>query len=362
MKKQKYYSLEPIKKTGAPYRLLIGEKANGKSYAVKTEIITNAWQDTENKFILLRRFELETKQNNINAYFQDPPKEKILEITGGECDGIVAFQGRIYLTRWNDKKQKAEKMRHIGYYMALTSEQHYASGAFPDVNTIVFEEFVSRTGYLPNEPKKLQYFISTIARHREITIYLIGNSISRVCPYFNEWQLTNIPKQKQGTIEIYKQKTNDGTIDIAVEFCANIGYKNKMFFGSHAAAIVTGTWEVDTYPHLQGNIDRDYEKLYTVAIKAKNFTFLATFLLANDTGLPVWYVTPKTTPLQKNTRLITDVACIDDIYVTCGFRALCPEEKIMFDYLFRPDGVCFSDNLTGTDFVQCLKYLRNNAY
>lgn len=357
-KKQKYYSLENIKKTNAPYRLLVGEKANGKSYSVKYESISRAWKDTQHKFILLRRFDLEIKQNALNQYFSDPPSEKIIEITNGECDGVCAWQGRIYTTKFNEKTRKADKIRHVGYYMALTGEQHYASGAYPDVDTLIFEEFVSRGAYLPNEPKKLQYLISTIARHRAITVYMIGNTITRVCPYFNEWQLVNIPRQKQGTIEIYHQHTDGGIIDIAVELCADIGYKNKMFFGTSAKSIVSGEWEVDTYPTLLGNIDRDYDILYTIVITAKNFTFMAQLLTARDTGLYFWYVQPKTTPRHKDTRLITDIATITDIYTTCGFRPLAAAERDIFPLFFRPDGVVFSDNLTGTDFNACLQYLK----
>lgn len=358
-KKLKYYSLDRIKQTGAPYRLLLGEKANGKSWAVKAEIIQNAWKNDNSKFILLRRYELEIKQSLVNTYFKDPTSSYIEMWTDGQCDGIEAYQGRVFLTKWNEKTNKNDKIKHIGYYMGLTSEQHYASGAFPDVDTIVFEEFVSRGGYLPNEPKKLQYLISTIARHRDIVIYLIGNSISRVCPYFSEWQLVNVPRQKQGTIEIYKQHTEDGTVDIAVEYCENIGYKNKLFFGAHANAIVSGTWEVDTYPHLMGNLYMDYEQIYTIVLKCKNFMFLARFIVANDNGIAMWYIEPKTTEVKQETRIITDIATITDIFTTCGLRPLSDDEKIMFEYFTRPDGVCFSDNLTGTDFMQCLPYLIN---
>lgn len=357
-KKQTYYTLDNIKKTNARYRLLIGEKANGKSYAVKYDALSRAWADPQHKFILLRRFDLEIKQNAVETYFRDPPADVIRDITSDECDGVCAWHGQIFLTKFNPKTGKADKIRHVGYYMALTAEQHYASGAYPDVDMVIFEEFVSRGAYLPNEPKKLQYLISTIARHRAITIYMIGNSITRVCPYFNEWQLVNIPRQKQGTIEIYHQHTDDGIIDIAVEFCANIGYKNKMFFGAHAKSIVSGEWEVDTYPTLLGNIDHDYDILYTIVITAKNFTFLAQLLTARDTGLYFWYVQPKTTPRHKDTRLITDIATITDIYTTCGFRPLAATEREIFPLFFRPDGVVFSDNLTGTDFNACLQYLK----
>lgn len=360
-KKVKYYRLDNIKKLKAPWNIICGEKANGKSYAVKEDSILRAWKNPEtSKFILLRRYDMEVKQNAVNNYFMDPKPSKIMELTEGAADGVTAWQGKIYLTKFNQDKNTTVKIRQIGYYMALSAEQHYASGAYPDVDTVIFEEFVSRNGYLPNEPKKLQYLISTIARHRQITVYMIGNTITRLSPYFSEWQLVNVPKQKQGTIDIYHQKAGDDVIDIAVEFCGSSGYKNKMFFGNPAKTIVSGVWEVDTYPHLMGDLVKDYEHLYDIVIKCKNFTFLARLLLAIDTGLAIWYVSPKTTPIKKGTRVVTDTATINDSLSTVGFRPLAPEEAEIFTYFYRADGVCYSDNLTGTDFTQCLKILKNS--
>ena len=357
-RKQKYYRLDRIKKTGAPWRLLLGEKANGKSYAVKEEVLSRAWNDPDDKFILLRRYDLELKQTWLTKYFKDPPAQVLERATEGQANCIISWQGNIYFAHYDSETGETKKLRIAGYYISLTSEQHYASGAFPDVQTVVFEEFISRSNYLPDEPKKLQYLVSTIARHRQITVYLVGNTMSRICPYFHEWQLVNIPRQKQGTIEIYHQKSGDDVIDVAVELCEDIGYKNKMFFGVHKDAIVSGSWEVDTFPHLLGHKEHDYESLYTIVIKAKNFMFLAEFLLNKETGIGMWYVSPKTTPIKEGTRLVTDTPDIFDILTTCGFRALAPEEAELFEYFKRPDGVVYSDNLTGTDFTQCLKYLR----
>lgn len=79
--------------------------------------------------------------------------------------------------------------------------------------------------------------ISTIARRDYVRVFLIGNTISRLCPYFEEWQLTHIKSQKQGTIELYRQFTNQYdektgepiVVTIAVEYCENTGNQSKMF-------------------------------------------------------------------------------------------------------------------------------------
>lgn len=63
--------------------------------------------------------------------------------------------------------------------------------SYLDVDDIIFEEFMSRNVYLPNEPNKLMNLYATIDRKRLTTrLWLVGNTISRVCPYINEWRFT----------------------------------------------------------------------------------------------------------------------------------------------------------------------------
>ena len=97
--------------------------------------------------------------------------------------------------------------------MALSTEQHYSGGSFLDVDTIIFEEFMERGRYIPNEPDRLEIFYNTIDRKRgETKLWLVGNSISRVCPYINDWGLDKIfRKLQQGQIEtkIIHNEEND---------------------------------------------------------------------------------------------------------------------------------------------------------
>lgn len=357
--KQKFYRLTNIEKKNAQYNILLGERSNGKSYAVKEKCLSDAWNDQDKKFILLRRWDLEIKPNLSEAYFKDAP---ISVITKNECDGVSVYNHKIFLTRFDEKTNKNVKIKHVGYTMALTMEQHYTSGVYTDVKNVIFEEFISRDYYLPQEPQKLMQLISTVARRETIKVYMIGNTISRLCPYFTAWNLRNIPKQKQGSIDTYSYKTdqinNDGTpviILIAVEFCENSGHNSTMFFGSASKMITGGAWQTEELPTLEEPLYK-YSEIYHLFIKVMNFTFFC-HLLLDDNGGAVWYVEPKTTPIHNNERVITD----DIFYIVKHPYATKFEPLSMVEsealQLMRSGKICYSDNLTGSDFRSCIKTL-----
>lgn len=354
--KQKFYRIDRILKTDAQYNIILGERSNGKSYAVKHYCIKEAIEDKNKKFIYLRRWDLEIKQNLTQQYFADV---NIEALTDGRSNCIIVYRGNIY-TGFLSEDGKTERQEHIGYCRAISMEQHYTSGNYNDVSNIIFEEFVSRQQYLPKEPMKLMQFVSTVVRRRDnVKVWMIGNTISRVCPYFSEWELKNIPKQKQGTIDIYNHGTDQETengeklvIKIAVEYAENSGKNSTMFFGNIAKSITSGLWQSDAKPHLPKKL-HEYICMYDVVIQLCGFSFLARFLL-DETGASFWYVEPKTKTIKPNTRLVTDQFIPDNSFATYGFRALSPNEKIAFDSL-KNGMVCFSDNLTGSEFEQCMK-------
>ena len=355
--KQKFYRLTNIKKLDANYNILLGERSNGKSYAAKEECIKQAWADPDRRFILLRRWDLEIKPNLSESYFKDAPIETI---TGDECDGVSVYMGKIFLTKHDPDTNKDKKIKCIGYTRALSMEQHYTSGVYNDVQNVIFEEFISRDFYLPQEPLKLMQFISTVARRKKINVYMIGNTISRLCPYFTEWNLTGIPKQKQGTIDIYTYNTSEVTeqgdqvsVTIAIEFCENSGHNSNMFFGTGTKMITGGQWQTREVPHLSESIYK-YSELYHLVIKIMNFKFFCR-LLSDDNGAVFWYIEPKTSDIPDGERVITD----DDFYIVnhpyaSKFLPLSATEKTALD-LMRQGKVCYSDNLTGADFDNCIK-------
>ena len=111
--KQNYYRLTKIDKLNAQYNILLGERSNGKSYAVKEKIINDAYKNN-NKFVLLRRFDLEIKASLVEQYFKDFCGGMIETITNGKCNTIVAYRGQIYLAFYDSDLKKTEKKKPIG--------------------------------------------------------------------------------------------------------------------------------------------------------------------------------------------------------------------------------------------------------
>ena len=362
--KQTYYRLEKLNDTipYANYRILLGERSNGKSYAVKERALKNAWNSDNDKFMLLRRWGLEVKASYMEQYFKDAP---ITTITDNECNTVVCTGGNIYLAFFDTEKNKTIRKKHVGYYRDLCGEQHFVSQNFDDVSMIVFEEFISRDYYLPNEPDKLQMFVSTVARRRLVPVYMIGNTISRVCPYFTHWELTRIPRQKIGTIDLYEQHTgnydDDGDeiiVNVTVEYCENSGKNSKMFFGKTADMITSGTWQVKSYPHLEGRLS-NYRTMHKMIFIHTGFKFEMFFLLDKDNN-PFWYVRPYTKDVTSDdlrtmrfvVHTYNELIGLKSLNTSIGFKPLTDDERIAFNYLER---VRFSDNLTGTDYNTCVQ-------
>lgn len=357
--KQVYYSSAKINSADCEYNLIFGERSNGKSYAKKDDALSEAYEDKtdQSKVTYLRRWDLEIKSNMVEQYFSDAP---VKAVTHGEYDCIVCVSKTLYFAKFDDNG-KPVKGRVAGYARALSQDEHYKSGSYLDVANIIFEEFISTQTYLPHEPQRLQQFVSTVARRRRIKVWLIGNTISRVCPYYTEWELRNIPRQKQGTIDIYEHLTDqideDGnqiTIRIAVEYAANSGNNGKMFFGKSSSMINSGAWQSEEKPHLPKRIEL-YEKMHELVMECIGFKFYCRFVVDTDSGACLWYVEPKTTRINENCRLVTDRVLINPM-ATRGFVPLSKNEALAFEYL-KQGIIFYSDNLTGGDFETCMKQL-----
>ena len=365
--KQKYYRLDNMDKIDAQYKMLIGERSNGKSYAVKERVLQEAYTK-KCQFILLRRWVVEIKQSLIELYFSDMPVEKI---TRGEYSGVTVYNSNIYFSRKNEEG-KTVKGDCIGYVRALSQEQHYTSGAYNEVETIIFEEFISRDYYLPGETDKLANFVSTVARRRKITVYMIGNTINKICPYFSNWGLEHTKDQKQGTIELYHfttlEQDDNGdpvVVTIAVEFCENSGRNSKMFFGRISKMITSGEWLTKEYNRLPGKLI-DYNQLYTIIYVYDNMRFTLKLLSDND-GRMMWSVYPYSGDLMKedSQRIVVNkwlpeyITLMRSNVVTKGFITAYKAEIQLIDLLFN-GLVVYSDNHTGTDFNNSLKGLTSS--
>lgn len=349
-KKQKFYDLNPLLETNCNWLILYGMRSNGKSYAVKSYVIRRAYEIGEG-FIYLRRWAEDVKEREVASYFDDMP---VNELTNGEYIGITAHRGYFYFYSIGEDDLPKRSLKPIGRYCALTLYERYKSQVFEGMQSIIFEEFLTSRVYLGSneqpEPNILQNFVSTVFRLREGRVFLIGNTVSRVCPYVDCWNLNRFLKQSPGTIDIYHLHGENGVVDIAVENCEVVETKTKMFFGLASKQIIKGEWDVEDLPRLEKPYNF-YEMLYELKFIAGGFTFIMQLLLDGATGGAFVYVYPGTTE-RKIDRVITPSFSSDPM--TSNGLSSRNRAECLISRLIREGKICYSDNLTGTDFKQVM--------
>ncbi|MBO7551100.1 MAG: phage DNA encapsidation protein [Fibrobacter sp.] len=351
MKNRKYWNRKPIFDTGAQIMMVFGQNSAGKSYQGKESDIVD-WVLQGKTFFYLRRWAEDIKENACTSYFTDMP---ISEYTKGEWDSVVAWHGCFYFERYNEDGER-ERSTVIGYYGALNLWQRYKSNVYKNCDFIVFEEFISKDIYLDNEPDLLQKFMTIVFRDRPgCRVLMLGNAISRTCPYFLEW-CPNVLKQKQGTIDIYHYHDSMGegiNIDIAVEYTGYIKGTGSMTFGKSSKTILGGEWDVENRPRLPKNRDLAYEKVYELSIIYQKFTFIVELLIDKEEGTKLVFVYPSTKGRTAE-RVITDQFS-DRLMTTRYFRDI-PAERYIMECI-DSGRVAYSDNITASDFEGVYKML-----
>lgn len=329
--------------------ILLGQRSNGKSYACR-QIVLEDFVKQGKQFGYLRRWDLDSKDNNTTQYFNDAPY--ISNLTNGNSAFVDVYHHDIYLSHFDESKMKVIHDKKCGRAFGLSIAERYKSQSFPTMDNILFEEFITNKQYLNNEVQEFDNFRSTIFRLRpNCKVYMIGNKLSRVNPYLREYGLVHVQQQKNGTVEYYKKEKTTVAVYMT-EVLAN----NHTFFGNNAKSINAGEWETKEYQHLD-NYDA-FEPMYTIVVNYKGNMFLCQFGKYKEDSINgyIWYIQPKTSSIQPNTRVICDRVNSSPLYTTT-LRGLTANEQYIFNLLKAGEAV-YSDNLTGTEFNQILDYIR----
>jgi hypothetical protein len=167
MDKSLYYDPQKMLSYNRILNFVIGARGIGKSYSMKKYPINRFIKNGE-QFIYLRRYKDELKK--VGRYFNDVMQEfpnHEFKVKGKEfyIDGKLA-----------------------GYALPLSMWQSFKSDAFPQVTTIIFEEFIrekDNSGYIPNEVNALLNLMDTVFRTRENSrVICLSNAVTIVNPYF----------------------------------------------------------------------------------------------------------------------------------------------------------------------------------
>ena len=353
MNKLKYYSLDAILAKNAHYNIIIGERSNGKTTAVLRYALQRYCADGSQTGYI-RRYEDDIKGGRGESIFSGiVALGYVEEFTGGRWTDI-RYRGRAWYLACKDPEDDSRFIldeQPFCYAFALTKQESYKSNSYPNIKTIVFEEFLSRNYYLAEEFITYMNLLSTLIRQRDdVKIFMLGNTVNKYAPYFSEMGLTHIKDMKKGTIDVYSYGSSD--LKVAVEF-ADFPSKNKpsdvyFAFNNPRLNMITGqgqVWEIAIYPHLPCRY----------APKNVCFTYFIMFdgeLLQCeiiDVNSSVFtYVHRKTTPLQDPD---TDLIFCPDPDARPNWRRKITQapdrvgSKIL--YFYKNDKVFYQDNEIG---------------
>lgn len=385
MKIKTRYNIDNINKEGASINIIHGKRSGGKSYQAKHKRAINKYFDGENpryystytdkdkvfetvlkkgtRFMLIRRFKDEISTSNVEEYFNDVD---IMKITDNKCDCVVAFRGRIYLGKLDEETLKPVKHEHIGYYRALSQEQNSAGNSLLDVTDMIMEEFVSRTMYLTEkEPDKLMNLYTTVDRGRGIVkLWLLGNSITRICPYFYKWGLSDLIKNmKKG--EIRTKWLPTGEIDengvpievkLAIEYTGNIAGSN-FAIGDNADMINKGDWQTDPQPHLPKS-KKSYDIEFRIGFLFNTYKFIGELLIDKENYELVWFIYPYEKEFSDDIIIISNVIKTSPLWQRDIYDITLNNKRIhdLLRDTFHESMIFYSSDLAGTDFKQVIDF------
>lgn len=355
----KYYSTKKIDSKNATYNLIIGERSNGKTFALLLKAL-KAYLKNKSQVGYVRRWKEDITGRRAARLFSGINESNEVEkLTKGEFKGVHYWAGKFYLCNYDDNgKTIYSDLDIIGFTFSLSDGEHDKSTSFPNVRMVIFDEFLTNRLYLNDEFVLFMNTISTIVRKREdCKIYMLGNTVNKFSPYFSEMGLHHIQKMKQGTIDLYHYG-NSG-LSVAVEYCETLESKstkvsNKYFaFNNPKLEMITGgAWELNIYPHLP------------IKYKPKNI-LLTYFIDFNDhlyqceivnvDSVYFTYIHIKTTPLQSKNDLVYSLDYNPQPnYNRSLYRPINKtQNKILWFY--KNDKIFYQDNSIGDAISNYLK-------
>ena len=262
-----YYNFDKLfSYSDALIYFVLGERGVGKSFNSKLAVLKK-FIKTGEQFMYIRRYKTEldtalaTFWNDLqaNGYFDDLKLEvkKSKMLTTFTCDGEVC-----------------------GYAVPLSTANILKSTPFPNVSTIIFDEFLLDSGgtyrYLKHEVTMFLDLIETVGRLRDnLKVILLGNNIApHSSPYFAYWNL-ELP-ENGAEFRTFK----DGTI--VVNYIRNLAYreaKKKSKFGKLIADSDYGRYAIDNVALRENNS--------FIEKRPAKSTF-ESVLIVNGTSIGVW--------------------------------------------------------------------------
>lgn len=263
----KYYSLDKILKHDSDFYIIYGSRSSGKSYATKKYAIDRFFEHGE-EFIIFKRYDADMKSKICQTTFED----MLPYVADKYGKKIKYYQGRWYVKDLDAPDTGIKDAVVCGHGLALNLVDRYKMTQYPNVHTVIFEEFMSMNGrYLHDEISLFNNMVSTIVRKRtDVKVFLLGNAISRYNPYTLELGI-DLADMKKDSIKAFQKYEGEERYKYVIERTGNVHIDNNaqayyQFSDSskQGSMIVEGDFEVNTYPLEREGITTEHAQLNDV--------------------------------------------------------------------------------------------------
>lgn len=168
--------------------VIVGNRGGGKTYGAKKRGIDQFIKNRE-QFGYIRRYKDDLKEP-MQRFFDD------IRDSYPEYEFKTDAKHFYIRLRPEDPKEKWTDEDIAGYGFVLSTASNKKSIAYPNITTLIFDEFLLDKGnimYLSDEPIKLLNLYETIARpgtgHPRVVLFMLANALSITNPYFLYWDL-----------------------------------------------------------------------------------------------------------------------------------------------------------------------------
>ena len=301
--KSKFWDIRNILSRNAIYNVIFGERSNGKTYGVLQYGLEQFFENGS-RIGIVRRWEEDFRGKQASTMFDSLIENGVIhKLSKGKWNSVIYQSHRWYLAYReidNPKNVKVDE-EPFAYAFALSSEEHYKSSSYPLIRTILFDEFLTRGTYLPDEFIKFTSILSTIIRLRtNVKIFMCGNTVNKYSPYFTEMGLTNIKNMKRGTIDVYSYGESGLTVAVEYSDFPTKEKKSNMYFAFNnpkLEMVRSGAWEMDIYPHLPMKY-KPKDIIYKYYIEFDGETLQCEIINVDD--MVFTYIHRKTTPIKED--------------------------------------------------------------
>lgn len=367
MGKIKWYDLSNILKHEGQYYVILGERSNGKSYALNKYIIDRYFQHGE-EFAYVKRFEEDIKRKYMGEVFT-PLQEYVRDVYEHE---IKFYQGK-FLVYPIDSDGKLSECRVIGTAFSIANVNRTKGTSYPNITTILFEEFMSvDCTYLPDELNLFLNLVSTIVRYRtNVKVFMLANTISKFSPYLSALGLKAHRLKKGEIVErAYSDKKGFSTKFIVertenvnvFDNTANTGKVVYNIFGNSGVGkmITSGEFEVHAYPRQIDNFCFEENRTSKSKIISSKFKtsmvlrfedyYYRIYLITENVKLITAFreIDKKSIKSSNTTHVINGVENINDVANVSNFLKFNdPKYNEMFDLIMGT--IVQNDFITMTD-------------